>query len=1552
MGDLPGEAAGAVGEPAADAPAASVVTDSSTWRTQWRRRTMGVLARARRWTRRFWRTVLGTVLLMVLATALLSQTRRGQNFALDAALSRVESVVAGELSVDSVRSGTLLTGATLVGFQLETSDGRPFATADSVELRYSLPAAIFGGPPIRSTIIWGLDLEISSYTTDQPTNITQLLVAGQPRDPGAPAATAFSLGRVGIRDGKVRIIAPAPDPSHPLVVSGPNGEPLRVLDFDSLDLDVEEAVLSLDAAEQFSARLASFSSQISILAEPIRVSEAFGRLAYSKGAGVDVTELTFRLAAGSLLEGDIAVGPESEGAPWTFRASLATDGWADLDDVRWVDPRVPEGRYRGAATLRTGGGMLIELHPLEVELEASQMVFDGPVRFGEEISMQNLNVSANPITLERLEPWLQRELPIEGWLSGDAVFSGTLDELEAEGRVTLVPTGYSGSPVTADFFGTIIQGDNPGARGLRATLDPLNYTILEALWPGVPWGGDGFGTIDIDGRIDDGMHVAASLNHLSGTGLESNFDVRGTVWRGLEVGDWITSLDVDLLPLSIGVFSSLAPGLDLRGSVAGPLTLDGPLNDLRVTADLIAGSGTILFDGAMDVTDPAASYRLRATGDALPLATVTGRIPMETVWSGQLDLEGTGFSADSMELSASLVAMQSQVGLVRVDTFNTGVRVSHGVLIADSLFGNVAGIEVDGGGRLGLAAGAFGSARISFAGSSLVGFRPLLMGVGDDVTVRDTLSALDLEFLRFEGADPDTLPLERDVALRGEVKGAANISGELRDLDIGVIVDVFDLAYQRNQVDTVRVLFTATSLPATTGEWQIGASAKGIAWGDRVFERGGFEADMFELGGEGRIELVRRQGEKYRAVGDFEFDSVGSEIDLTEASVQVDELFWDLARPGRVAWDGSTLTVDSLEIIRTDDDPMTMMVDGTLARGGESDFHLTIDGLHIEKVLEVAQREDLAVGGHVALDVEIHGPSEAPLIEADFAVDGGRYGTMELSRFDGSLTYENRGVDFDIRGWDGAADVLQASGLFPVDLSLIDVEDRIVDAPMAVQIVADSLDAAIALSYVRSLEGVLGSVSGEVSIRGTPVDPEPEGTLTLSDGEWSVEAIGVRHTAVNGDVHLRPDRTVDVALTSTGTGRSEVTGTVLLMPVRDPVLDLTFAFDHFLAVDRPDIEGLVSGSFLLGGTYRRPLASGDIRVDEGTIYVDELQRAAGVVNLNDPFLFDGSMAVDTTALVAQPLLAGFQNPFFDNLRVSVNMSVPRGSWLRSIESNVELSGDLLVVYDRSASDFVLIGNLEAVRGSHLVLGRAFEVDGGAVRFIGRPGMNPDLDIQATSRIRRPNDAPFVVNAQVGGSLVQPVVTLTTEETGLAEEDLVSYLIFGQPSGSLGGRNGAEVGQIQRSNAVNSIGGGLVTYVGGAFANQFGTAIARELFSLDYFSVQQQGGTQSLGAEGQRDTQIELGRYVGPDAFVVMVIRPFDTGSQNAVAGVRVEWALTDDYNVEGFFEDRFLRSGSQLLGSSNGLLENERILGVFFFREWGYNPGRDDPPQLNNEERD
>jgi translocation and assembly module TamB len=594
---------------------------------------------------------------------------------------------------------------------------------------------------------------------------------------------------------------------------------------------------------------------------------------------------------------------------------------------------------------------------------------------------------------------------------------------------------------------------------------------------------------------------------------------------------------------------------------------------------------------------------------------------------------------------------------------------------------------------------------------------------------------------------------------------------------------------------------------------------------------------------------------------------------------------------------------------------------------------MLLDGLHLEQVLHMTQLDDISLGGHVELSLTVHGPAEDAEIIGEFLIDEPQYGAMELTRVEGRVDYANRRAAFEIDGWDGTRAALHAAGETPVDLGFVGVEDRIPDGPLDVTISADSLDAAIALSYVTTLEQVAGVVSGDVHIGGTTAEPEPDGALTLRDGAWSIEAIGVRHERVDGDLRLLPDRTVEVDVATGTTGRSEVHGVVLLAPLRDPALDLTFSFDGFPAVVRPDIEGLISGEFVLSGTYRRPLAQGDLTVDESTVYVDEIRRAAEVVDLRDPFLFQSGITVDTTALINQPLIAGLRNPFFDNLRVNVNLSVPSDTWLRSIETDVEIGGDLLVRYDRPAGDFVLIGELQALRGTHLVLGRTFEIDGGTVGFIGRPGMNPSLDIQASSRIRRFDEQPLEIQAQVEGTLVRPLVTLSTDEAGLGQSDLVSYLVFGQSTSQVGGR-GQVLGDFGAASSAYAVTQGVVSYVGGRLVNQFGSALGRGL-GLDYVSIET-GGRGSLEGGYLLDTQIEFGQYVSDDVFVVIVWRPTQSGAQeqNNLAGARVEWAFTDDYTFEAFREDRFLRSGSPF--GASGLQGDESIWGVFFFREWGY----------------
>ena len=197
----------------AELPPAGSFTEGDTVaevRRSWQvRRRLVVLRRRTR------QGLVAAVVLLIVAIGLVAQTGQGQNLALRTALGRVQSSLSGQLTVQGVRSGTLLAGATLTGIQLDAADGRPFLSADSVVIRYSIPAAIAGGRPIRSTIFWGLDLEISRYTGDQATNISRLLAegGGPPASETSAPSRLMSLGRVGIREGRVRILRPTSERS-------------------------------------------------------------------------------------------------------------------------------------------------------------------------------------------------------------------------------------------------------------------------------------------------------------------------------------------------------------------------------------------------------------------------------------------------------------------------------------------------------------------------------------------------------------------------------------------------------------------------------------------------------------------------------------------------------------------------------------------------------------------------------------------------------------------------------------------------------------------------------------------------------------------------------------------------------------------------------------------------------------------------------------------------------------------------------------------------------------------------------------------------------------------------------------------------------------------------------------------------------------------------------------------------------------------------------------------------------------------------------------------
>ncbi|MAM02368.1 MAG: hypothetical protein CMH51_02265, partial [Myxococcales bacterium] len=329
------------------------------------------------------RGLIAAALFLVLAAVVTTQTKQGQDLALRAALKQVQSSLSGELTIQGVRSGTLLTGATMTGVRLDAEDGRPVFSADSVVVRYSILAALSGGQPIRATMFWGLDLEISRYTSEESVNLNRVLAH---RDSEAKLdinepVTELLLGQVGFRESRVRILTPTTNRSGQRLVQGPEGVVLRELTFDSLDIDIEEAILSVSSEPQFTARLSSLSSSVGVLEEPFVIEEALGFVSYGQ-RGITISEGRYTLPGG-LIQGDLTVGPRREGQPWVLTADIQSEGWVPLSDIGWIDARIPEGRFRGAAELRIEDGVHLAVQDIETELEAGNVLFNGGVTFDE-----------------------------------------------------------------------------------------------------------------------------------------------------------------------------------------------------------------------------------------------------------------------------------------------------------------------------------------------------------------------------------------------------------------------------------------------------------------------------------------------------------------------------------------------------------------------------------------------------------------------------------------------------------------------------------------------------------------------------------------------------------------------------------------------------------------------------------------------------------------------------------------------------------------------------------------------------------------------------------------------------------------------------------------------------------------------------------------------------------------------------------------------------------------------------------------------------------------
>jgi hypothetical protein len=165
-------------------------------------------------------------------------------------------------------------------------------------------------------------------------------------------------------------------------------------------------------------------------------------------------------------------------------------------------------------------------------------------------------------------------------------------------------------------------------------------------------------------------------------------------------------------------------------------------------------------------------------------------------------------------------------------------------------------------------------------------------------------------------------------------------------------------------------------------------------------------------------------------------------------------------------------------------------------------------------------------------------------------------------------------------------------------------------------------------------------------------------------------------------------------------------------------------------------------------------------------------------------LYDFTRQTETQAVAAstEPLFWVYR------LHLTANDNV---HWKPS-DADIEFSADLIA--EQTPDSLLLYGDLTALRGTYYFLANKFNVDRANLSFDNVGGVDPTLDVQATTQISTtPNDPPgpndqavkYDITVAITGRSREPAITFTSSPTGLDEARILRELTLGGPTRGLG-----------------------------------------------------------------------------------------------------------------------------------------------------------------------
>jgi autotransporter translocation and assembly factor TamB len=596
-------------------------------------------------------------------------------------------------------------------------------------------------------------------------------------------------------------------------------------------------------------------------------------------------------------------------------------------------------------------------------------------------------------------------------------------------------------------------------------------------------------------------------------------------------------------------------------------------------------------------------------------------------------------------------------------------------------------------------------------------------------------------------------------------------------------------------------------------------------------------------------------------------------VRLSDVSLASPVGTWRLSQPAQILYEQHGVTVEQLVMTSSD---QRVAVEGKLALSGPQDLRLQVDRLALA-TLQPFLPEEPRVQGILSSQVRVSGTAGAPNIVGSAELGNLRVAGQGYERLSASVTYEEREAAVQIAFRQDASHTLDATGKLPLAISWAEGWHMQVVGDVDARIRSSGLSLAFLNAFSGdAVQGVAGELSVDVTVNGPVASPRARGAVQLRDGQAEVKPLGIQVSAIGVAIRVDQEQIRVEQLTARAQdGRLEGNGVIALRDYRPERLTLTLSADRWPAINTQQYRAEIAGQVRAEGSLSALTVSGRLEVPEATLRPDLAVLGDTVTKRDETIVIrqeQGAAAPQTRENGAAPRLP--QDGMMKNLAVDVTVVLPRNTWVKHQNANVELAGEVRIRKEVGGSPY-LVGTIEVVRGWVGFQGRRFTLTTGQVVFAGDPEINPALQIVAEYRL-----PDYEVAVEVGGTARSPTLILRSEPE-LEQADILSLLLFGKPTHALGDREKMDL----QGQALSMATGYAATRIGESVSQ----ALGLEALGVSIQDINVGGG------------QVGIGGYVGPNTYVSTSRDVSGKGGREVSVEYHLspEWKITTSTSADG-----------------------------------------------------